>query len=158
MCKLHSVEINCSVHATEDIKKVRKAFLFIVPENLREKITIEETPVVGHAKNPIILLEAKVTSKKRVEKIVEHLAQEISDFEKEFLTEEFDDRVGENNRLFIRFNKQDAYNELLTIDRSDNSIKVIIKFIIYKEQPGLLRKTITTYGLIKKEQTDEALL
>ncbi len=50
----------------------------------------------------------------------------------------------------MRFNKQDAYNDTISLDDGDNTIQYIIKFIIYKQEPNLLKEVLQNFGLLKK--------
>ncbi|MBD3190941.1 MAG: hypothetical protein GF308_09870 [Candidatus Heimdallarchaeota archaeon] len=147
---LKDIKIECSAHATEDLEKVKQAMRMLLPEEMREDQEIKVIKLRGHAGNPINLLKLSIEGKSNVKRILAYLSTEMADFDKEILNQELDDRLGEENCLYLRFNKQDAYREEITLDSGDNTIKLVVKFVIYKPEPGLLRKAIKYYGLIKE--------
>ncbi|MCK5185090.1 MAG: hypothetical protein KAQ95_12350, partial [Candidatus Heimdallarchaeota archaeon] len=75
----------------------------------------------------------------------------MEDFDKEFLYRTLDTRVSKDNLMYYRVNKQDAFNEVLRLENDDNTIRVIIKFIVYKPEPNQIRNALIEYGIIKKE-------
>ncbi|MBK5114594.1 MAG: hypothetical protein KGD59_10480 [Candidatus Heimdallarchaeota archaeon] len=149
--RLKEITFSCSVHATEDLESVKTAVLHLVPENLREKLVIESTKITGHAGNPIHLVELLVSKSKMLNSVLTHLAEKMEDYDKEFLYRTLDTRVSEDNLVYYRVNKQDAFNEVLRIENDDNTIRVIIKFIVYKPEPNQIRNALVEYGIIKKE-------
>lgn len=150
-CNLKDIKIECSAHATEDVDRVKQAMRTLLPENMREEeLEIKVIKLRGHAGNPINLLKLSVEGRRNVKDILTHLATQMANFDKEILNQELEDRLGEENCLYLRFNKQDAYKEKITLDSGDNTIKLVVKFVIYKTEPGLLRKAIKYYGLIKE--------
>ena len=149
--RLKEITFSCSVHATEDSKSVKISVFNLVPENLREKLEIESTKITGHAGNPIYLVELVVSKSKMLKSVLAHLAEKMEDFDKEFLYRTLDTRVSKDNLMYYRVNKQDAFNEVLRLENDDNTIRVIIKFIIYKPEPNQIRNALIEYGIIKKE-------
>ncbi|TET28929.1 MAG: hypothetical protein E3J70_08295 [Candidatus Heimdallarchaeota archaeon] len=148
--RLKEITFSCSVHSTEDLKKVKTAILHLIPENLRENAETESTKMTGHAGNPIHLLELTVSKKKILNDVLAHLAKKMEEFDKEFLYRTLDNRISKDNLLYFRVNKQDAFNEVLRIENEDNAIRVIIKFIVYKSEPNQIRNALEEYGIIKK--------
>jgi len=150
--KIHDIRISCSAHATEDLVKVKEAMLFFLPEKLRVIEEITDLDIIGHAGHPIHLLELVVKHRRKILETVKYLAELLDDADKEFLFDELDSHLGEeDNCLYIRVNKQDALNETFTLDEKDNTIKLVIKLIIYQRKPQLIEKTLEEYGLIKKD-------
>ena len=148
--RLKEITFSCSVHSTEDLKKVKTAILHLIPENIRENAEVESIKIIGHAGNPIHLLELIVSKKKILNAVLAHLAEKMEEFDKEFLYRTLDKRISKDNLLYFRVNKQDAFNEVLRIENEDNAIRVILKFIVYKSESNQIRNALEEYGIIKK--------
>ena len=149
--RLKEITYSCSAHSTEDLEKVKTAILHLIPENLREKAEIERTKMTGHSGNPIHLLELTISKNKQLNPLLAHLAEMMEEFDKEFLYRTLDSRISKDNLLYFRVNKQDAFNEVLRIENDDNTIRVILKFIVYKSEPNQIRNALVEYGILKKE-------
>ncbi|MHA1630593.1 MAG: RNA-binding domain-containing protein [Candidatus Heimdallarchaeota archaeon] len=149
--QIKEIQFSTSAHATEDIQKVREALLNLLPEHLREKVEIKDTLITGHAGNEIHLLELKVSQKKAVKEILTYLGEQLNEYDTEKLGEEFEARIDQANCFYLRLNKQAAYTGQLVVDDSDNAIRLMIKFIIYKPNPTLIPKTLAAFGIIKKD-------
>ena len=148
--KLKEIIYTCSAHDTEDLDKVKQAIFNLIPDELHSKLEISDTILTGHAGNTIHLLELKVKSNRDIKNTLEYLASKLDDLDKEHLYDVFDKRIGEENCLYLRFNKQDAYNKKITLEEKDNTIKVVIKFVIYKHEPNLIRNTLVEYNILRK--------
>ena len=148
--RLKEITYSCSVHATEDKEKVKKAITHLLPEDLREKIEIESTKMTGHAGNPILLLELAISKNRLLKPVLAYLASKMEDFDKEYLFQTFESRISKDNQVFFRVNKQDAFNEVLRIENEDNTIRVILNFSVYKPEPNQLTNALIEYGIIKK--------
>ncbi|MBN1329581.1 MAG: hypothetical protein JXA54_08925 [Candidatus Heimdallarchaeota archaeon] len=148
--KLKEINFSCSSHSTEDIERVKIAMLNLLPEIIRDKVEISEIKLRGHAGNEMFLLELDITQNKMIKDLLGYLAAKIQEIDKDSLLQEIDERIDENNCFYVRFNKQDAYNGIITLDDGDNTIRVVIKFIIYKQEPNLLTEALQNFGLIKK--------
>jgi RNA binding exosome subunit len=146
--KISYIKIFCSAHATEDLEKVKQSMLHLLPEAHRNSIEISETHIEGHAGNPISLLEIKITQKRKIDDSLAFLAEKIDDLDKEIITDEIDSRIGEDNCLYLRFNKQEAFNEVLKLDNVDNTIRLSIKFIIYKAADNIIQQVLTSQNII----------
>jgi len=59
--KYYSLLFEVFVHATEDLERVRKALLFILSEEYRERVSIKNELLVGSWGNKIIILKLKST-------------------------------------------------------------------------------------------------
>lgn len=148
--RLRNITFSCSAHATEDVEKVKTAITHLLPEDLREKVEVENVKMTGHAGNPIHLLELTISKSRLLKSVLAHLASKMEDFDKEFLYQTLESRISKDNQLYFRVNKQDAFNEVLRIENEDNTIRVIMNFSVYKPEPNQLRNALTEYGIIKK--------
>jgi len=146
--KLNDIKIFCSAHATEDIENVKQSMLHLIPEVHRNSVEITETPIEGHAGNPISLLELKITQKRKINDTLAFLAEKLDDLDKETIAEELESRIGKDNCVYLRFNKQEAFNENLKLDNEDNTIRLAIKFIIYKAAGNIIQQVLTSHKII----------
>ncbi|MFW9922405.1 MAG: RNA-binding domain-containing protein [Candidatus Thorarchaeota archaeon] len=149
--KIQEVNFSCSAHATEDIEKVADAMLHLIPENLREEVVIEIEKLEGHAGNQINLLEISITKSNQITEILQFLAANLDDVDKQFLYEYLDERLGEDNSLYFRVNKQEAFLEKIILDDGDNTIRIVIKFVIYKQKRSVIKENLLQIGLIRKD-------
>ncbi|MFX1518589.1 MAG: RNA-binding domain-containing protein [Promethearchaeota archaeon] len=127
---LKSIEFTTHVHATEDLDKVKQAVLFLLPENLRSKIELKVKKVIGHWNNPIHLIEAKHSDAENAMLIIKYLMKSLNDEDKNVLREGLDRRI-EKSHLYLRFDKQAAFNERLKIKDEDDVIRLKVTFVIY---------------------------
>ena len=146
--KLNDIKIFCSAHSTEDTEKVKQSMLHLIPEVHRSSVEITELPIEGHAGNPIILLEMKITQKRKINDSLAFLAEKLDDLDKETIAEELESRIGKDNCVYLRFNKQEAFNEILKLDNVDNTIRLVIKFIIYKAADNIIQQVLTSHKII----------
>ncbi|MEA2070929.1 MAG: RNA-binding domain-containing protein [Asgard group archaeon] len=147
-CKLKDITYFVSIHATESKDKVLLALRNLFPEEIRDEIEIKEKRNIGHAGNPIIVAQCTITKKALTRKIMSYYQQKMTASDKEWLNRKFEIRTSEDNCLYLRFDKQKAYHDEIALAVDDNTIIVVMKFIIYKDEPGLLKKTIESFGLI----------
>ena len=113
-------------HATEDLKKVKKAILFLIPEEYRDKVKIEEQYVVGHWNNPIVILRIKIGGKLRGI-FLKRLSSLLNDEDKNYLKNTLHLRLDEAKNLYLRVDKQAAYNGMIILNENkDDVIKIKI--------------------------------
>jgi len=123
---IESIYLEAFVHATESRSKVLKAILTFIPEKLRSSLKILEYKVKGHYGNPIMILRVHV--KKNSEDVVRYIASMLSDDDKRALLVTLNDRIGDENKLYLRFDKQYALLGKLKLSHSGSVIKVVISF------------------------------
>ena len=148
--KIKEIQIYCNCHATEDLEKVEQAILNIIPEDIRGKVETRITKTQGHAGNSIILIELKINHNKLINSALNYLVKKISDIDKEYLYQVKDNHLDKNNCFYIRFDKQAAFNDILNLDNGDNTIRLMIKFILYKREINKIFNSLENIGLIKK--------
>jgi RNA binding exosome subunit len=105
-------------HATEDPEKVLSATRNTLPKELSENAVFQKTTLTGHHRNPIILFETKLTDKKALLAILQKIAQGLSSLDKEALYNEMKMHLEKRN-LFLRFDKQSAYQGELKLSAND---------------------------------------
>lgn len=105
-------------HATEDPEKVLTAIHNTLPNELGENAIFQKTSLTGHHKNPIIIFETKLTDKQHLSYALSKIAAGLSSLDKETLDSEIKMRLEKRN-LYLRFNKQSAYQGELRFSSND---------------------------------------
>lgn len=99
---LHYVDLRTFCYATEDEKRVEEALRTFLPEEFE----IERTESEGHYGDRILVLSARVENADDVRHVLSRLA-DLESFAE--LIDELDERVTENTELFLRLDKQAAF-------------------------------------------------
>ncbi len=148
--KLNEITFSCSSHSTEDLDKIKTALYNLIPENIRKDHEITIQHISGHVGNPMRLLDLTIRKNRYLKATFDFLAEKIDKADKEYLYQIAESRIDEDNCFYLRINKQDAYSEQITLDDGDNTIIIVIKFIIYKSEPLQIVNALENYGIIKK--------
>lgn len=112
------ITVRAFAHATEDPEKVLTAIRNILPKELSENAIFQKNTLTGHHKNPIILFETKLTDKQHLPAALEKIAASLSSLNKEKLGSEIKLHLEKRN-LYLRFNKQSAYQGELRFSSND---------------------------------------
>lgn len=122
---IHRATFRAFVASTEDEDKVRKALsLFVPPES------ISSTRVIGHYGNRLVILES-VLEKKGGLKFLEKLREQLPGNDLDRLHGELDQRVDEKCHLYIRLDKQAAYESEVRLTDQADAILVSIHLETY---------------------------
>jgi len=144
MVKVMSLNFSASCHATEDVEKVKRAMLNLIPEDLRKKVSFDEQILKGHYGNPIIRLSFNLKGED-AEKTLRHIAKNIDEISKRLLNASLNLRL-ELPKLYLRFSKQEAYLGKIVLEDSDDIVKVVVSFSTKKTEA--LIKYLEKIGLI----------
>jgi len=112
------VEFSVFAHATEDVDKVIEATCNVVPSEHTGQIVFVRTQLTGYYGNSIVLLETTVKDQEVLRGIVRKLSEGLTSLDKEVLSREIE-RFVEKGNLYVRLNKQSAFNKVLELDQSD---------------------------------------
>ncbi len=112
-------------HATEDVSKVRKAVVNIIPEELRNRISLDEVVTKGHHGNEIRVLTLKLKKREALETL-KHILCNMSEVERNILLVTLDTRVEPPSHLYLRLSKQDAYRGSIKLLDSGDVIKLAV--------------------------------
>ena len=122
---IHRATFRAFVASTEDEDKVRKALsLFVPPES------ISSTRVIGHYGNRQVILES-VLEKNRGLKFLEMLREQLPGNELDRLHGELGQRVDEKCHLYLRLDKQAAYESEVRLTDQAGAIQVSIHLETY---------------------------
>jgi len=121
------IELQTLIHSTEDPDKVRVALLNTISPSDRETIKIISDRMLGHHKNPICLLKVKIRDKQLLNRTAEYLSLKLQDLEKERIASKLSPMSDRSNSLYLRFDKQMAYEGNLQLSQYD-PIRIKIRF------------------------------
>lgn len=123
---IHNITYRSFVYQTEDEEKVIQSINYLFPNILPEKSISED-----HYSNKITILQEKISKKRYCRDFIEFLNNNISNEDKHILNEELSRRMDDKGNFFLRFSKQDAFDENLKLTYSGNAIHVRIKIASY---------------------------
>jgi len=113
------IELQTLVHSTEDLEKVRNALLNNIPPSDRESIMITSNRMFGHYKNPICLLKVRIQDEQLLNRTIKYLSSKLQDPEKARIASKLDLMSDRSNSLYLRLDKQMAYEGNLQLGRYD---------------------------------------
>ncbi|MCG2880634.1 MAG: hypothetical protein L7G96_04855 [Vulcanisaeta sp.] len=122
---VESVELSTHIHATESELKVVKALLNLIPPQLRSGVKIVTSDGKGHYGNDIKTIKVQLRGEDSLS-VVKYIFSMIDQLDREIVLVSLSSRF-ENGKLYLRFNKQLAYNGVLRLDDGDDVIKAVIK-------------------------------
>ncbi|MDO5826076.1 MAG: exosome protein [Methanosphaera sp. rholeuAM130] len=123
---IHNISYRTFVYSTEDEENVVKSLNYIFLEPSPVKTITED-----HFGNDILILSQKISKKRYVRDIVNFLNENLSQQDKDVLREELSRRMDDKGNLFMRFDKQEAYDENLKLTYDGDAIHVRIKIASY---------------------------
>ncbi len=120
---IHNIKFRVFVYENENLDDLLQAVLNILPE-----AEIEAEEAEGLTENKIIILTGTVSKKRYTNAFFNKLLEsvELSD-----LTRNLERKIDENGNWFLRFDKDDAINEKLSIVDCGDSIHLKIKIAAY---------------------------
>ena len=120
---VHNIAVEAFLYPTEDPKKVRKALSLVLPDNARPK-----SEEVDSFYGPKIAKLTFWTDKAAdIKAVLQKITASLSKEDRETIVNTLDERMDENGSLFLRFNKQKAYNGKLVLDYKGDPIKAVVK-------------------------------
>jgi RNA binding exosome subunit len=140
--------VQASVQATEDADKVRKAMENLFPQDIRSKLIFKTTKLRGHYHNPILRLETHLTQRALIEQTLTSIGQLLPSNDRDQIARTFASRVDQKGRLFLRFDKQEAYQGRIRIVHRGDSLRLIIRFSGRKPSTDELEQQSRQFKLI----------
>lgn len=123
---IHNISYRTFVYGTEDEEKVITAISYLFSNSLPEKSISED-----HFGNKIVVLTDKITKKRTNKDIIAFLNENLSEEDKNTIKNELNRRMDDKGNLFLRFDKQLAFDEKLKLTYSGNAIHIRIKIASY---------------------------
>ena len=135
------MDVSSFIHATEDPDKVITACKNIFPVDYADEIIFECRNLLGHYRNPISLLKARIKKKPFLEAFIKNLAGSLSDIEKTSLSSDISRRIDNGGTLYLRLDKQEAFHGRMKLGNED-PIRVTVKL---RRSRKSLEETIAFY-------------
>ena len=123
-------------HATEDLDKVKSTL-----ENTFGKTEIDVSQTEGHHGNPIIILEV-VT---RDIDVIDGFFSRLNDSDIDEILASLRSRMDDGCNLFIRIDKQAAFNGDIRLGRSDDVISVRIQVRTFPSKYEIASSAVREY-------------
>jgi RNA binding exosome subunit len=112
------IDVRVFAHATEDPEKVLTAVRNLLPEELSESAIFQKTSLTGHHGNPIILFNTKITDKRALPAALKKIGDGLTTLDKEELEAKMKLHLEKRN-LYLRFDKQSAYQNEVRFSQND---------------------------------------
>ena len=122
------LDVQASVQATEDAEKVETAIKQIFPQDIRDNLHFKTTKLRGHYHNPILRIETQLTQHSLVRQTLSAIGQKLPSKDRDQIAHTFASRINTKGHLFLRFDKQEAYQGRVRIINRGDSIRVVIRF------------------------------
>jgi len=122
---IHNISYRAFVYGTENKEKVLESIKTLFPNSSPQ---CEETE--GYYKNPVLILTNKIDKKREIKDFVDKLSKMNDPIRKRIL-HRLEDKMDDSGNLFLRFDKQRAYQDDLKIVEHGDSIHLKIKIAAY---------------------------
>ena len=120
------MHISAFIHATEDATKVITACQQLLPDASQNEIIFTQRKLQGHHRNPIIFLETTIQDPAVLTESITTIAQQLRSTDRNQLWHDRHRYLDKKGNLYLRFDKQAAYNKQLAFSQAD-PIRVKIK-------------------------------
>jgi RNA binding exosome subunit len=112
------IDIRVFAHATEDPDKVLISVKNTLPIESREDLAFKKTALTGYYKNPIILYQTRLIDKNVLLQTLKYISANLDSLDKEDLAKKIKIHLEKKN-LYLRFDKQLAYNKTVKFSAQD---------------------------------------
>ncbi|AWX33306.1 RNA-binding domain-containing protein [Methanosphaera sp. BMS] len=140
---IHNISYRTFVYSTEEEENVVKSLNYIFSEPSPVKTITED-----HFGNKIFILSEKISKKRFTKDIVKFLNDNLSTEDKKIISDELSRRMDDKGNLFLRFDKQEAYDENLKLTYDGDAIHMRIKIASYpvsKKNATIVAKKIFNF-------------
>ncbi|UCE81010.1 MAG: hypothetical protein JSV94_00805 [Methanobacteriota archaeon] len=131
-----SMRVRALCHATEMRERVEQAVLNAVGE-----VQLDVSRTQGHHGNEIFVIEARSKGSRHAKLLFERL----NSSDKQEILDTIDSRIDESCRLFIRLDKQKAFEEEVTLARDDDAIAIRIKVAAFPARKPIAIRNVTEF-------------
>jgi len=122
---IRSVELSVFSHATEEEDRVKRAVLNLLPEGIWAPL--EDKKLSGYYGDPITMITLKIQRRKPSTETFRNIFRRLSALDRRALINGAEDRVDHAGSLYIRLDKQRAYQGRAVLNEAD-PIKVKVGF------------------------------
>ncbi len=135
-----SIQVLC--HATEDEEKVMRAVENVVGIEMMDKMKISSNSLKGYYGDPILMIKFETSDPETPMQIVRRIFSKLSEYEKIDVIQNCLERGKHGGKLYIRLDKQAAYNDVLRLSNKDSiRIEAVIRGEVEKLANNLINKT-----------------
>ena len=113
------MHISAFIHATEDPIKVTIGCQQLLPDTFRHAVVFTQRKLQGHHRNPIIFLETTIQNPTVIKESLATIAQQLRSTDRNLLSQNRHRYLDEKGNLYLRFDKQAAYNKQLAFSQAD---------------------------------------
>lgn len=142
------LEMQAAVHATEEVDKVRTAMMNLFPQSVRSSLKFISTKLRGHYHNPIIRLETQLRQRELIEQTLTSIGEQLHSKDRDILARTFPSRVNKKGQIFLRLDKQEAYQGRVRIINRGDSIRLVVRFSGRKPSLSDLEKLCRKFNLL----------
>lgn len=122
---IHNISYRAFVYGTENKEKVLESIKTLFPNSSPQCETTE-----GYYKNPVLILSNKIDKKREIKDFVEKLSK-MNDPTRKRIIHQLENKMDDSGNLFLRFDKQRAYQGDLKVVEHGDSIHLKIKIAAY---------------------------
>lgn len=122
---IHNLSYRAFVYGTENKEKVLESIKTLFPNSSPQCEATE-----GYYKNPVLILSNKIDKKKEIKDFVEKLSK-MNDPTRKRILHQLENKMDDSGNLFLRFDKQRAYQGDLKVVEHGDSIHLKIKIAAY---------------------------
>ncbi len=119
--------VSVHAHATEDEQRVLGILKSLLPAGAE----VRKDSTKGHHGNPIVVFEARLCQKKQVRELWQRMLAGLQESSFARFSEDFPDRIDDSCFLYLRFNKQSAYNGELALTGAGDSVHLKFKVLSF---------------------------
>ncbi len=118
--RIEKLLIQVLCHATEDEEKVMKAVENVVGIEMMDKMKITTNALKGYYGDPILMIKFETSDPETPMQIVRRVFSMLSEYERIDVIQNCLERGKHGGKLYIRLDKQAAYNNILRLSNKDS--------------------------------------
>jgi RNA binding exosome subunit len=136
-----SAIISTLVHATEDERKVLRSLQTLCPGEIK----VRRQVLKGHYGNPITSLSFSIKQRGLLRELWSGIAEKLKKEDMERLSSIAPERIDEDCRFYLRFDKQMAYAGLLSLAESGDVVHVRFKVSAFPSKREVVLKLVKEF-------------
>ncbi len=137
--KVVSAQLDMFIYPTENKERALRALMNLIPQDLRERVPIERSSFKSHYGYSLEKASVKLIGKD-ARALISHLESMMDEETAEEISRTLEMRTDDRN-LYIRVNKQDAFEGRIKLHGRDpgGQIRIKITYFGYLPKGGLIR-------------------
>ena len=147
--KVENLELVAHCHATEDVEKVKRALMNLIPPDVRPRAMISEQRLSGYFHNPITRISV-VVLKEDALTTLKYIISRMEPHDRNYLLLSLEQRYDrKSNKLFFRVDKKEAFMGNVVLSDGSDTIRVAVSFSLarsLREVEALIRSLASGEG------------